>query len=437
MPFVQRLNSGESSYGNRHSPIWLNSYLLTPKEPTNLIEQNYMRYPNQGRGSPTQAHVPGFLCFGESFSLVEASAFGNNRICPYLEDFSNHSRMTRSKLRNSIAKEAARILLRSGETSYISARKKATRWLSKKKVTPQDIPGKAEIHSQMCLQSGLFSEEYRQATLYAMRTTAVELMEALEKFKPLLVGPVANPPVEEGVEIRLTVQAENAELVMESLKRFAVCCELDENSAIQFHNRFPCVIEIVSGDDEISETENGIDLLGFKALLVGPNDDLKPLVDEVFAHDRRDTYRYLELLLSRLNGVALDPELHPEGDALYHSLQVFELGKQQLPYDEEFLQACLLHEVGRAIDRHHATLATLSALGDMISERTHWLIEHLPDAVNYLSTGKISKGIRRHEQFDELMLFTECDLDGTVRGFPVSELDEAISYLEEIENEWD
>ena len=44
------------------------------------------------------------------------------------------------------------------------------------------------------------------------------------------------------------------------------------------------------------------------------------------------------------------PKYHPEGDALYHSLQVFELAREERPYDEEFLLAALLHDVGKAID---------------------------------------------------------------------------------------
>ena len=42
--------------------------------------------------------------------------------------------------------------------------------------------------------------------------------------------------------------------------------------------------------------------------------------------------------------------LVPEGDALYHSLQVFALASDRLPYDEEFLTAALLHDVGKAIN---------------------------------------------------------------------------------------
>ena len=56
------------------------------------------------------------------------------------------------------------------------------------------------------------------------------------------------------------------------------------------------------------------------------------------------------------------PKTHPEGDVLYHSLQVFELARQALPYDEDFLLAALLHDVGKAIDRREHVAAALEAL---------------------------------------------------------------------------
>ena len=85
--------------------------------------------------------------------------------------------------------------------------------------------------------------------------------------------------------------------------------------------------------------------------------------------------RYATLLLP-LEQVKQSPKWHPEGDALYHSLQVFELARQQIPYDEEFLTAALLHDVGKAIDRLEHVQAGIEALEGSITSRTAWLIEH-------------------------------------------------------------
>ena len=48
------------------------------------------------------------------------------------------------------------------------------------------------------------------------------------------------------------------------------------------------------------------------------------------------------MLLLPLENVKQSPKYHPEGDALYHCLQVFELARDERPYDEEFLLAALL-----------------------------------------------------------------------------------------------
>src|SRR5262249_21290990 len=47
-----------------------------------------------------------------------------------------------------------------------------------------------------------------------------------------------------------------------------------------------------------------------------------------------------------LEEVKQNPKQPPEGDALFHSLQVFHLARDIRPYDEEFLLAALLHDVG-------------------------------------------------------------------------------------------
>ncbi len=108
--------------------------------------------------------------------------------------------------------------------------------------------------------------------------------------------------------------------------------------------------------------------------------------------DTVDRFRNFELLLLPLEHVMQSPEDHPEGDVLYHSLQVFELGRARLPYDEEFLTAALLHDVGKAIDRRDHVAAGLEALDGLISPRTAWLIEHHVEALSWGEAGALGRG---------------------------------------------
>lgn len=151
--------------------------------------------------------------------------------------------------------------------------------------------------------------------------------------------------------------------------------------------------------------------------------------------DTLDRFRTFELLLAPLEFVAESPEGHPEGDVLYHSLQVFEMARQQLPYDEEFLLAALLHDVGKAIDRRDHTAAGLAALADAISPRTAWLIEHHVEALA-LRDGALGVRTRRRLEaspdYDELTLLAQCDRQGHATGVETPDVLDALRYLREL-----
>jgi len=148
-----------------------------------------------------------------------------------------------------------------------------------------------------------------------------------------------------------------------------------------------------------------------------------------------DRFLAFTLLLEPLEKVQQDRDTHPEGDALYHSLQVFELARQELPYDEEFLLAALLHDVGKAVDPRDHVAAALEILEGLITPRTAWLIEHHEEALTY-GRGTLGARLRRRlqaaEDFDELMLLAQCDRGGRRIGMAVPDVQDALQYLRKL-----
>jgi hypothetical protein len=148
--------------------------------------------------------------------------------------------------------------------------------------------------------------------------------------------------------------------------------------------------------------------------------------------DRFDVY---QMLLLPLETVKQDPQSHPEGDALYHSLQVYVLARDAQAYDEEFQLAALLHDVGKALDPRDHVAAALEALDGQITQRTAWLIEHHLEARG-LRDGTLGARARRrleaHEDFDDLVLLRDCDLGGRQQGVHVPDLQEALDCLREL-----
>jgi len=82
----------------------------------------------------------------------------------------------------------------------------------------------------------------------------------------------------------------------------------------------------------------------------------------------------LEMLLA-LDGIAQDPRYHPEGDALYHSLQVFQHAQRDT-HDPELLAAALLHDVGKALCAPDHDVDGADLLDGLVPPRTVWLVRH-------------------------------------------------------------
>jgi len=137
-------------------------------------------------------------------------------------------------------------------------------------------------------------------------------------------------------------------------------------------------------------------------------------------------------LVRMLEHVKQDPVKHPEGDVLDHTLQVFDRVHEERPFDEELLTAALVHDLGKAIDRSNPVTAAVSALGDLITERTRWLVESLEAATahgNHTLGMRARQRLESHADFLDVLLLAECDRKACVRGYDAVSLDEAITIL--------
>jgi len=179
-------------------------------------------------------------------------------------------------------------------------------------------------------------------------------------------------------------------------------------------------------------------LVGATGGAIEPDDAAAASGEEEPGYDaaRFDLFRGL---LRRLEQVQLPRDRHPEGDALYHSLQVFALVRQSAPYDEELLLAALLHDVGKAIDPRAHLAAGLQALDGAVTPRTRWFIEHHGEAQQLLE-GSLGVRARRrlahHPDYEELLLLARSDRAGRVCGASVPTADEALDYVRGLEAEF-
>jgi hypothetical protein len=142
------------------------------------------------------------------------------------------------------------------------------------------------------------------------------------------------------------------------------------------------------------------------------------------------------MLLLPLENVKQNPKWHPEGDVQYHLLQVFELAKAERAWDEEFLLAALLHDVGKGLDPYDHVAAGLQALDGLITPRTAWLIENHMHAQEYRAGTlghRMKTKLESSDDFDDLMLLRDLDDRGREPGAVVGTVDEALEYLRDLE----
>ncbi len=362
--------------------------------------------------------------------------------------------MPSDKIRRQVAWEAARLMYQREETEYFPAKLKAARRIAHGQFKPGDLPSNREIRDQVQAWARLHEGDGRTQNLRDMRLEALRLMRLLRRFHPRLIGSTLTGHVRRGSDIDLHIFSDSVEAVAAVLDEEGFSYEVqrkrvrkqgEERVFVHIHieDRFPFELTIYAADKahyvfKSSITGKAIERASIAELeqfLAREYPDAALEQSVLVAESRVDRFQIYQMLLLPLENVKEDPRYHPEGDALYHSLQVFELARRELPYDEEFLLAALLHDVGKAIDRRDHVTAGLEALAGHITPRTAWLIEHHMAGQDLLDGGLGVRARRRleaSENYEELKLLARCDRNGRQRGFQTADLVEALEYLREL-----
>jgi hypothetical protein len=350
--------------------------------------------------------------------------------------------MTNEKFRRQIAFEAARLMYQRQESEYFRAKLRAAKRICRGWVKPKDLPSNAEIRDQIQHFARLHEGDSRTKNLREMRIEALRMMRLLRTFRPRLIGSTLTGHVRRGSDIDIHVFSDTLEAVETVLDNEGLVYTV-ERKLVRKHGEERVFTHIHVADRfqfELTMYAANLAHFVFKSSVTGKflareYPDLV-LDDEIGdAQERVDRFQVYRALLLPLETVKQSREYHPEGDALYHSLQVFELACEELPYDEEFLLAALLHDVGKAIDPHDHVAAGLEALGEFITPRTSWLIEHHMEA-HALHEGTLGTRARHRLEespdFDELVALARCDRAGRVAGAQVGDVEDALDHLREL-----
>jgi hypothetical protein len=363
--------------------------------------------------------------------------------------------MANVKLRQAIALEAARLMYERSESEYYTAKRKAAKRLCRQSVKPEDLPSNAEIRDQIQLFARLHEGEQRTANLRQMRLEALRFMRLVEAFRPRLIGSVMTGHVRKGSDIDIHVFTDSPGLLADLLENHGYQFEVERKQIVKHGEArtFTHIHVLDRWNFELTVYPEDKAHYVFRSSITGkaierasvrelgeflrqeyPGIDLE---EELQASaEVVDPYPLFRLLLLPLENVKQSPRHHPEGDVLYHSLQVFELAKEARPYDEEFLLAALLHDIGKGLNPADHVQAGLDALDGLITERTRFFIEHHMLAHDYRERSlppAERKQLEASPDFDDLILLRELDDQGRVPGAVVGTVDEALEYLKELE----
>ncbi|MEN0065361.1 MAG: HD domain-containing protein [Myxococcota bacterium] len=133
-------------------------------------------------------------------------------------------------------------------------------------------------------------------------------------------------------------------------------------------------------------------------------------------------------LLEALDGVEQDPVWHPEGDALFHSLQVYAIARAETS-DPELWAAALLHDVGKGLPGPHEEEGVY-LLQHVMPDRVLWLIRHHLDLMR--QPNRTRRRLRGTQKLRDLEQLRRWDVKGRNPDAVVGTIDDAVQAILEV-----
>lgn len=342
------------------------------------------------------------------------------------------------------------------EREYFQAKRSAARQVTGSD-RPTDLPSNAEIRERVQMLAEMLEGPSRRRELRAMRIEALRFLRLLGRWKPRLIGSVLTGHIRQGSDIDLHVFCDSAEVVVDHLRGEGLSCESEQKTItkagevrtfrhVRVASRFPVELTVYPAAQsnfpfrssitgkviERADERELTDLLRRD----DPDADIEEELLRAVEHELTDPYEVFDELLRPLEKVKQSPKHHPEGDALYHSLQVFQIALRVREYDQEFLLAALLHDVGKGIDPEDHVASGVEALREYVTPRTLWLIENHMLA-HECHDGTIGPRVRRRlaasPDFEDLLLLSEIDRAGRRGGVIVPSIEEALEAIRRLD----
>ncbi len=231
------------------------------------------------------------------------------------------------------------------ESEYFTAKRKAARQMGVEyRYRPRDLPSNAEIRNQIQGLACLYEGEKRHANLREMRLEALRMMRLLARYRPRLIGSVLTGHIRKGSDVDIHVFTNHLSAVTTTLDeenlRYSVQHKRvvknnEERVFVHIHvqDRFEYELTLYPEDKinyafKSSITGRAIERASIAELeqfLANEYPDLDLEAEIAGRENQLDRFELYRMLLLPLEEVKQSARHHPEGDALYHSLQVFEL----------------------------------------------------------------------------------------------------------------